>query len=277
MRPLTVLAVTGLVAASLLLSQQATMNNAQIERNLGDASKEIGLEHPDLKWTLSKDRKAIRGAYTQIDEISPSSTILSPDDSLTKVWRGLRTGDQRVPAKLNFGSSEFLHYGLAMQNAAGTLSDADYLSVHAKLMQRQDSLAPGVLDQDQKVVLAVLPELRKHYRDAGFSETDANDAAIWTWRQARTGPKAVPQYKQLTTADLLSRRKGRLVIVSDPLGAAVTVDGYPWQDPTRASEFIDAGTVKIVLSLTDYATLTESFNVVADKKNEFTRPLKKNP
>jgi len=98
MRRLTVPAVTGLVAASLLLSQQTTMKStAQIERNLGAASKEIGLEHPDLKLTLPKDKNAIRGAYTQIDEIAPSPKTLSPDDSLTQVWKGLRTGDNRVP------------------------------------------------------------------------------------------------------------------------------------------------------------------------------------
>jgi len=119
--------------------------------------------------------------------------------------------------------------------------------------------------------------LRKRYREAGLSETEANDAAIWTWHQARTGPKAIVQYKHITTADLLNVRMGRLVIISDPLEAAVSVNGRPWPDQTRASGFTDEGAVTIVLSKTGYETLTESFNVVADKYNEFKRPLKKKP
>ena len=267
-----------LLAAGLLLAQQVKMQDSvQFERGLGNASKEIGRENPNLKFNVTKDSKAIRDAYNVMDQIGQSWTILSPDDSLKQTWKALRTGDDSIPKKFNFGADEFLRYGLAMQNANGQLTDSDYVVVSGKLLERQKALAPATLEADQNVVLGALPELRKHYEAAGFNKVEANEAAVSTWYQVRVGQKAVAQYSRITEVDLLGRRMGRLVVISDPLEAAVNVNGHPWQDPTRVSEFIEAGSVVIVLSKTGYETLTEVIKVEPDKSNEFKRTLKKKP
>jgi hypothetical protein len=249
----------------------------QAEIKFDTVSKELKNEYPDIQWNSSRDKKAIVGAYKIIDEVAPSYTILAPDDSLKLGWKGLRTGDDPVPSNENFGPDEFLRYVLATRNTGGSLPDGVYVSVRAKLMQRHSSMSPEILEQDQQVVVMALPELRKRYKDAGFSEWEANDAAISTWFQVRVGRKAIPRNQPITDGELGSQELGRLVVISDPPEAAVIVDGQPWPDPTRTSAFTAAGKIKITLSKTGYETLVADFEVVALKSNEFKRTLKKKP
>lgn len=142
------------------------------------------------------------------------------------------------------------------------------------VQRRMSSLQPasGLLDAEVDVVMGALQKGQFDY--VANSKDEKLEAAIVTWVASRprwsgmtkgrlgggtaptgttTGSYSGPEFQKmvLTVSQDYSRvaaSLGRIVIVSEPTGAAVSIDGYRWQRPTNAEGFAEVGSRKVVLS-----------------------------
>ncbi len=128
--------------------------------------------------------------------------------------------------------------------------------------------------RDARAVQMTAPTIRQIYSVRGFSFDDADNAALYGWKQLRG--------KDLKPDAALSEEAfvnyvsgfGKLIIKSNPAGAFVELDGNKLSAKTEAVAWPSAGTYRIKLSMEGYEPVEDTCTVEEGKPVVFERSLK---
>ena len=141
-------------------------------------------------------------------------------------------------------------------------------------------ITDDILFQDSEVVRESLPTIQSIYSRRGFSNADANSAALYGWRQLRT--TQLEPTAALSSEVLINHVSGfgKLIIRSKPIGAIVVLDGHKLPEKTEAVAWPSAGTSRIKLTMNGYQPVEETCAIEEGKPTLFQRnlkPLKRKP
>jgi PEGA domain len=144
-----------------------------------------------------------------------------------------------------------------------------------------------VVDKDARLIVAAFPAIEREVLAQEFRREDASDAAVSAWLRLRyprdTAAETVRrEIRTFAEADEESRRRilvssltamGKLTVTSDPTEATVTVAGIPWDEPTRASRFVDEGHHTIEIAKQGHRTHRGKVTVKKRKETSYNASL----
>jgi hypothetical protein len=125
----------------------------------------------------------------------------------------------------------------------------------------------------EKAASSVVPEFKRD----GYSDQEAVSGLAWTWYQLRVGPNAVPLTSALSLGIIQQKaaKQGRLIVVSNPSGAAISVDSIEWPTPTNAQGFADVGSRHVLVARDGLEPVEGTCQVGRDQTATFSAMLKK--
>jgi hypothetical protein len=111
------------------------------------------------------------------------------------------------------------------------------------LKEQSAAVVNEALSRDRRVIENTAPEVVNDFKRAGYSSDDATSGLAWSWYWLRVGKGSLPLGEELS-ANIVQKKAtqmGKLVVNSDPDGAAIFVDEAEWPDSTKADGFADVG------------------------------------
>lgn len=133
------------------------------------------------------------------------------------------------------------------------------------------------LTDDHAAVKEAAASVVSDFKKDGYSNQEATSGLAWTWYQLRVGPDAVPLTTGLSLRIIQQKaaKQGRLVVASNPNGAAISVDNIDWPTPTNAQGFADVGARHVLVRRDGLEPTEGTCNVGRDQTATFSAVLKK--
>lgn len=144
-----------------------------------------------------------------------------------------------------------------------------------EIQNMRPEITDDMLAQDTEAVQYSLLHIRQLYSRRKFSNSEADSATIYGWKQLRL--KVLEPTAPLSTETLVNYVSGfgKLIVKSRPGGAVVELDGNKLSDKTEAVAWPSAGTYRIKLSIDGYEPIEDTCAVVEGKPTLFERTLKR--
>lgn len=110
-------------------------------------------------------------------------------------------------------------------------------------MKQSTVFVKGALTRDRAVVEEVGPIVVEAFRKAGYSPDDAEAGLFWSWYWLRLGKDSLPLEEELSPQIIRAKaaKLGKLIVRSEPRGAAIIVDEVKWPADTDSDGFVVVG------------------------------------
>lgn len=103
------------------------------------------------------------------------------------------------------------------------------------------------LARDRSVVEKAAPQVIDAFKREGYSAHHAVSGLAWSWYLLRVGETSLPIGKDFSAGliQMKASKLGKLVVSSEPDGAAISVDEVTWPEETNTEGFADVGQRRI--------------------------------
>jgi len=151
-------------------------------------------------------------------------------------------------------------------------SQAAYSKAAAEISKSNPAVSRKTLEKDTFQVREAEPSVKKLFKKGALSDEDVQLISISAWKDYRQeqpkGEFSIDRYVNLVD------EFGLLVITSTPNGAAIKVDGRPWEDPTNARNGARAGVRTVRLSKPGFEDAVGDVDVKKGESTLFHADLK---
>lgn len=149
-----------------------------------------------------------------------------------------------------------------------TVANKDLSPEAQQIAKERPEVSQTTLENDEIAIDQAWPVISDKLQLKGFSEDEAREATLSSWRDLRLSYLEPQEPLTPGTLDSYASELGKLVINSTPAEADIEIEGQPFNRKTNTAAWLQPGTYKVKVSKSGFASTEKSATVRPGEKTE---------